>query len=324
MIKISVVIPVYNREKCICATINSVLRQTLREIEVVCVDDGSTDYSLNLIREAAKQDNRVRVFHQENTGPGIARNNGIKYSVGEYIAFLDSDDRYFDEDALQVLFKKKKKNSSNICGGNLVYENSDGIFQNDSKYVFDSGLLDFYYYQYDSFFQRFIYKRSFLEDNSIHFPDLRNYEDPVFLLDAMLKARRFYYINRDVYIYNRQHIENVQLNERAAIDGLKGIGRNLRISDSTQLKDLHVRTHRYLLSFIYSQINRLLPSDNSALFYELIRCNSSINVDWIKEAEAATFEPLLLPPLVTIWNAGNQYLKIRKKSPFNWIKKHRG
>lgn len=321
MPKVSVIIPVFNREKIVANTIKQLLQQSIGDIEVICIDDGSTDNSLNVIIEIATVDSRVCVFHQDNAGPGVARNNGILHSNGEYIAFLDSDDEFCDVDIIKKLYHIAKKKDVNICGGNILFKSDNGEIKRDSCYVFDEGLLDFKNYQYDSMFTRFIYKKSFLEENNICFPNLRNYEDTVFLLQAMIKAKQFYYINKDVYIYNRQHVDNVKLKEKDVIDGLKGICINLRLSNKHDLKDLHVRIYRYLMSFIYLHVNRLLPSDDIQLFYELIQCNMLLNFDWIKSAGIEISDPIILPPLQTIWNAGNRYLKLRKIKP-DFLKKH--
>ena len=92
MPKISIVIPVYNAADYLPQTLESVLGQSLRDIEVICVDDGSTDRSLAILHDFAARDKRVRVLQQENRHAGIARNTGLEASSGEYVHFLDADD----------------------------------------------------------------------------------------------------------------------------------------------------------------------------------------------------------------------------------------
>ena len=91
-VKVSVILPVYNVEKYLKECLDSILNQTLQEIEVICVDDGSTDRSLEILREYEKKDKRVIVLTQENKGAGAARNKGLAIAKGEYLSFLDSDD----------------------------------------------------------------------------------------------------------------------------------------------------------------------------------------------------------------------------------------
>ena len=98
--KVSVIIPVYNVEKYLGPCLDSILGQTLNNIEVICVDDGSTDRSLDILREYEKRDARVKVLTQPNTNAGAARNKGIQQARGEYLSFLDSDD-HFDPTMLE-------------------------------------------------------------------------------------------------------------------------------------------------------------------------------------------------------------------------------
>ena len=109
MIKISVIMPIYNDEEKIYDSINSVLSQSLTDIELICVDDGSTDNSLRILKSLAEKDDRIRVFSQKNQGSGKARNKGISEAKGEYIAFLDSDDQMVDNVALHQLYTEAKK-----------------------------------------------------------------------------------------------------------------------------------------------------------------------------------------------------------------------
>ena len=92
MSKVSVIIPIYNGEKYLEECIQSVLHQNLSDIEVICVDDGSTDGSLRLLQEYQKRDDRIKVFHQENQGVTVARGVGLKLADGEYVGFMDCDD----------------------------------------------------------------------------------------------------------------------------------------------------------------------------------------------------------------------------------------
>ena len=100
MIKISVIIPVYNAEKYMRECLDSVIGQALQDIEIICVDDGSTDSSLSVLQKYAAKDTRLKIVAQANQGAAAARNVGMAVAQGEYLAFLDSDDLYCSE-ALQ-------------------------------------------------------------------------------------------------------------------------------------------------------------------------------------------------------------------------------
>ena len=102
MINVSIVIPVYNVEKYLKQCLESVVNQTLDKIEVICINDGSTDNSLNILKEYEKKYNNIIIIDQENKGPGFARNIGMKRASGKYIYFLDSDD-YIELNAMEIL-----------------------------------------------------------------------------------------------------------------------------------------------------------------------------------------------------------------------------
>ena len=112
--KVSVIIPVYNTEKYLRECLDSVINQTLKEIEIICVDDGSTDSSLNILKEYANKDNRFTIITQQNLHAGVARNAGLTVVKGEYVSFLDSDD-YIKFEYLEKLYNKIVLEKADIC-----------------------------------------------------------------------------------------------------------------------------------------------------------------------------------------------------------------
>ena len=127
--KVSVIIPVYNAEKYLEQMLDSVVKQTLREIEIICVNDGSTDRSSDIIRKFMKKDKRISLFEQENINAGAARNRGLKKARGQFVVFWDADDR-FDRRTLELMYRKAVKTGADICVCN-VYElmNSGQIYE---------------------------------------------------------------------------------------------------------------------------------------------------------------------------------------------------
>ena len=111
--KVSVIIPVYNVEDYLRECLDSVVNQTLKEIEIICVDDGSTDKSLDILLEYAKKDNRITVLKQENLHAGVARNAGLAVARGEYLSFLDSDD-FFELNMHEEMYKKAKEDDADV------------------------------------------------------------------------------------------------------------------------------------------------------------------------------------------------------------------
>lgn len=128
---ISIIVPVYNREKYLRDCLESIVNQTHRELEIILVNDGSTDSSLNICYEYAEKDSRIKVIDQKNAGPSAARNAGIAASKGEYIGFVDSDDTIAPEMYELLLNNLKSTNSDvSIIGMQFVYSN-----QNKKPYV---------------------------------------------------------------------------------------------------------------------------------------------------------------------------------------------
>ncbi|MBO6281138.1 MAG: glycosyltransferase family 2 protein [Alphaproteobacteria bacterium] len=121
--KVSVIIPVYNVDKYLHECLDSVVNQTLKEIEIICIDDGSTDNSLKILYEYAKKDKRFTIIAQKHLYAGVARNAGLSVAKGEYLSFLDSDD-FFELEMLEKMYQKAKQNKADICVcGAFFYDN---------------------------------------------------------------------------------------------------------------------------------------------------------------------------------------------------------
>lgn len=114
MIKVSVIIPVFNTEKYISKCLSSLVNQTLDDIEIICVNDGSTDNSLEIIEKIANNDARIKIINQEHKKQGAARNSGLKIAEGEYIGFVDSDD-WIDLNYYEMLYNTAKKYDADIA-----------------------------------------------------------------------------------------------------------------------------------------------------------------------------------------------------------------
>lgn len=113
-IKVSVIVPVYNTEPYLEQCIESILGQTLREMEVICVDDGSSDRSVEILKEKSRLDQRLRILTQKNSGGGAARNLGMKHAKGKYLVFLDSDD-FFLPEMLEEMSARCEETGAQIC-----------------------------------------------------------------------------------------------------------------------------------------------------------------------------------------------------------------
>lgn len=124
MEKVSIIIPIYNSDKTIDRCLKSIINQTYRNIEVICINDGSFDNSYKILQNYLKTDSRIKVINQTNKGVSSARNNGIKNSTGKYIMFVDADD-YLKDNMIELLVKSIKKDSSDllICNYDVKCKN---------------------------------------------------------------------------------------------------------------------------------------------------------------------------------------------------------
>ena len=146
MPKLSVIVPVYNTEKYLRECIDSILAQTFRDFELILVDDGSTDGSGAICDEYAKQDERIRVIHQENGGITVARKSGVRAARGEYVTFVDSDD-WIDKDMYRIMLEEETADIR-IC--NLIKATNTGMFELSCLVepgYYDKRKLDTYFYQ---------------------------------------------------------------------------------------------------------------------------------------------------------------------------------
>jgi exopolysaccharide biosynthesis predicted pyruvyltransferase EpsI/glycosyltransferase involved in cell wall biosynthesis len=212
MVKISVIIPVYNKEKYLEDCLNTVLTQTIRDIEVICVNDGSNDKSLEILSAYREKDHRIKILeNQKNSGPGISRELALRLAVGEFVFFLDADDMLASNDILEVMYDACIKNSVNICGGNIIcLENNNISYTSNDCAIFDKEKKISYrqYMPHPTWgFTRFLYNIEIIIEKKISFGSLRFYEDPLFFVSYMLHAEEFFAINRPVYIY-RIHNEH--------------------------------------------------------------------------------------------------------------------
>lgn len=203
MPKISIIMPVYNDGEYVERAVNSILDQTLDDIEIICVNDGSTDNSLEVLRGLESKYDSIKVISQENKGVAHARNLAMGEATGEYIGFLDADDVFIDKDCFEKMYDVAHTNDANMVTGNIFIWNPDGSFSDFiylEYYTEEKALLPEEYGIPFSFY-KCIFKREFLEKNNIIFPILTKGEDPAFLAEVLSKLDKFYAVPTDVYAY---------------------------------------------------------------------------------------------------------------------------
>ena len=284
--KVSVIIPVYNVEQYLRECLDSVCGQTLKEIEIICVDDGSTDSSLEILKEYASRDNRITVMKQANQGSGFARNNGIRTAKGEFIGFMDSDDLYPNKKTLQIMFDKAIKNNVLICGGSLSQIKEDKLITDSSQfedgYSFKKeGIVEYKDYQFDYGYWRFIFNRIFLVENTLYFPDYLRQQDPPFFVKTMSLAERFYALNEPTYVY-RVSYKQIAWNERKVVDLFKGIRDCLIYSKQYKLNNMHSRIAKRLNSWTFRTASATMV-DNKNVRQQILQTLNTIDYGILKK-----------------------------------------
>lgn len=225
--KVSIVVPVCNVENFLKECLDSVIKQTLREIEIICVDDGSTDKSLEILREYEKKDDRVKVITKPNAGYGNTMNVGTDAATGEYVGIVESDD-YVTENMFEVLYKTAKQYEADIVkSDHYTFSTHEG----KQKKQFHYTCSDMSYYNkvlnakeneeiYDFVMMNWtgIYKTEFLRKNNIRYNETpgASFQDNGYWFQVITLAERIVFVNEAFYYY-RQDNPNSSINNKKKI-----------------------------------------------------------------------------------------------------------
>ena len=258
MKKVSVIIPFYNVENYLRKCLDSLVNQTLKDIEIIVVNDGSPDNSQTIIDEYVKKyPKKVVSVIQENGGQGAARNTGLLHATGEYIGYVDSDD-YVEKNMYEELYKKAKEENADIviCGNNIVKENYELLTKEAVDKEFLLGKMAVW---------NKIYKKSIIVDNKISFRSKVWYEDLDFSMKVYLSSNKISIVDKPLYNYllregstmNNNNIErNLELIE--SFDSLISYCKNKGIYNETKEKiEFLCIYHMYIFA-----ITRVLNTDN--------------------------------------------------------------
>lgn len=212
--KVSVIIPVYNAQQYICQCLDSLLNQTLEDIEIICVDDESTDDTGNILLNYAEKDNRIKVIQQPNGGAGAARNTGMKYAGGKYLSILDSDDFYRPQMLEKAYLQAERDNADIVVYRCDNFNHSTGKYTTNNYSVNKSLLPDHMPFAgidvEKDIFKLFVgwswdklFKTEFVMENKLLFQEQRTTNDMLFVFSAIVKAERIAVID-DVLVHHRE------------------------------------------------------------------------------------------------------------------------
>ena len=217
--KVSIIVPIYNTEKYLPKCLDSLIEQTLSDIEIICVNDGSTDHSLTILEQYKQKDPRIIVLNQNNSGQSIARNQGLKMAQGKYIQLVDADD-WITNDCCQILYQQAEDDQLD-----MLTMAATSYIENKKEYIKEP-FYNFYWLEnknerliltrkeYMQHWWEFaptapltLYNRNFLIKNKLFFPEHLKFEDCLFFKQALFKTDKIG-INRSQLYFHRGHMES--------------------------------------------------------------------------------------------------------------------
>ncbi len=269
MNKMAIIIPVYNSENHISKCLDSVIKQNLYDIEIIVIDDGSTDNSAEIIKSYQKTDNRIKYFYQENAGPGIARNTGLTHCTAEYIAFIDSDD-WVEKDFCSKIYQEAKGKNADIVYFNYFEESEKGNIigiKDISKFkTYDKRTL--LKYQVTGKMpwgaRSRVIKRSIITNNSIIFSSQRNAEELIFSFKSLYYSQNVIFLSEPLYHYLIR--KNSQSRHSDASYVLKEVYKNIK----EELKKMGIEKQ------FTKSLNGLLISSYAIRMYSFTQNNNII------------------------------------------------
>lgn len=326
--KISVIIPVYNAEKYIREALDSVINQSLADIEIICINDGSKDSSLEIMKEYAEKDSRIRIIDKENEGYGKTVNRGLNEACGEFVAIFEPDD-ILDRNIYETLYKEAIENNLDVVKCNFYNywsqknkaKKSKLISRCASKKVFDPKDKLKIFTCHASVWTA-IYKKSFLDSNNLRFLETpgASFQDMSFTFKVLALVKRIKLIDKPL-LYYRQDNPNSSINNPAKVycvcDEYDELTRFLN-ADETLKKDFNTQKlinqyRAYLWNL--TRLSEDLRSGFLKRYSEEFQNYSSkgeILDDFFKSVKKSDFKLLIKNPEVF-------YKKVVNKNKFYWI-----
>lgn len=295
--KISVILPSLNVKEYIAHAIESVINQTLTDIEIICVDGGSDDGTLDILKQYSKEDERINVFLSNRKSYGAQVNQGLANANGEYISIVETDD-YIQEDMLESLYNQSKMGYVDIIKGNfyrMFTSNDENMIRVDTaKKALSNVTKVFKIEEYPLFLEGHpsiwaaIYKRSFLINNNITFleEDGGAWVDNPFFIETALKAETIVYTNVPYYYY-RQSNENSSSNNLINLTiPTKRINDMFNILNENNCDNIEIKELLYRRLFRYIEII-MENKEEEFLDYETIKSINevlkNVDKDFVKE-----------------------------------------
>ena len=297
-IKVSVIMPIYNAFDFLRPAMDSVIDQTLREIEIICIDDGSTDHSLDIIKEYQKTDDRIRIVTETNAGPALARNNGLKRARGEYVAFLDADD-FFNPELLERLYDTAVRDDLDIAIARYdIYNSKKAAFyenvESEQGRIYAGGKVtskneypDYILQSTTGSAWNKLYRRSFLLEKNITFlTEVKMFEDVYFTVTALAFAERVGKLP-EILIHHRVYSEQSRARQfKKYYSQVPEV--YVKIKEFLMKGGMYQPLERGFVNLTTSRcfhVYKLLWSDARADFWDMLHSGYAERLGWFDRAE---------------------------------------
>lgn len=292
-IKVSVIIPIYNAYDYLRVALDSVLCQTLCDIEIICIDDGSMDRSIDVLKEYQEKDSRIRIVTEANAGPAHARNNGIRRARGDYLAFLDADD-FYEPTFLEKLYNRAVKDGLDIAISDYdIYNSHKDRFEKavnaDAAYIFTSDNVTSKNENPDVILSctaaypwNKLFRRSFVESKQLSFlEDAKMFEDVYFTVTALSYAERIGAV-LEILVHHRIHNEQTRAKYFAKYYTQVPLV-YLKIKDFLIHHGMYAPLYHSYLNLSSSRcykIFNLLPKDEKEKFWNILHDGFAEQLGW--------------------------------------------
>ena len=335
-IKVSVILPVCNVEEYLPTCLDSIVNQTLREIEIICVNDGSADGSLGILREYAAKDERIVVIDQPNAGAGAARNNGLKVATGKYLSFLDSDD-FFEPMMLEEAYQKCVRYDADFVVFRSDAYNNDKKRYEPCMWTIKNDLLpDKRVFDYrdikQNIFQAFngwawdkLYRHEFVEKNGLLFQEQRSTNDLYFVFAALVCAKRIAVLQEILAHHRKSLAESISVTREkswqcfyTALTKLRN-----RLKDTGLYEEVEQSYINYALHFSLWNLNTIQGETYEKLYnklrneyFEELGISGYREEKFYHPKEYAQYKRIMeLPMVVYLLNEINTYEKKSGSEP---------
>ena len=306
-VKVSVIMPFYNGAEYINETMMAILDQTLEEIEIICVDDGSTDQTPMLLQEYAKKDERITVLQQKKANAGVARNLGMKKANGEYLLFLDSDD-LFEKDMLEKMYVACKECQADVCVCDAdQYDILQEKYIEKPQYLRKKVLPDQIPFSKKTIGKYILYfttsvpwnkmiKKSFVDEHGIEFQDISRANDQYFSIMTLLLAKKITVVNEKLVHYKVKQKENLttKFSETplCAYESMLAVKNTLENMNLLKEPEIRCAFDNKILNLILYSLNIQNTTDGYKVLYETLKEGGFENLGFVLQDSSYYFNEL--------------------------------